>query len=319
MNKFELDITMECLGLEQSDSYYINGYKYYNNGKYFTIVEGRIPYELAKLISEKYDNKKYHIRVNGNSEYDIPTEDVYTYHIDTVEGLIAFISETQKYYFNEESKIDNINTFLNLVYKNILLKINPTMSISEWMFGRKNSKTYHNTLLRNRTSINLKLRKKINEFDNCVNPFCNGKIEIDNYGLVIHGDNEKDYNWFSISDEKSNIVLTTIRKEEGFVVKFYMGLIKPYEFDIYHYYDKEGEKIAFECYDEDCFNRTEYNLTTDIFEVNNKSYLATNDNKETIINILNKYIDIIKRHIYSKIENNHNNKRLSKIKKDSKK
>jgi len=213
--------------------------------------------------------------------------------------------------------IENMDVFLDNVYKNILLNVNPTISISEWMFGRKNSKTYHDSI-KNKSSINLKLRRKINEFDNCVNPFCNGTVQVDNYGLEINGGVDKNYNWFSIYDEKSNIVLTTIRKEEGFVVKFYMGLISPYEFDIYHYYDREGEKIAIENYDENGLKRIEYNLTTDSIVENNKESLASYSKKELMIKILNTHIEIIKRHIYKQIEKN-NSKVLSKTKKGSKK
>lgn len=38
MNKFELDKTMECLEFDKNDSYKINGFEYYHDGRYFTII-----------------------------------------------------------------------------------------------------------------------------------------------------------------------------------------------------------------------------------------------------------------------------------------
>ena len=88
MNKFELDKVMECFGFEKSDNYKINGCNYYHDGRYFTIVNDKIPYELALLIRKKYDNDIYKIRVNGNHESEFPSNDVYKYHIDTIEDLL---------------------------------------------------------------------------------------------------------------------------------------------------------------------------------------------------------------------------------------
>ena len=97
MNKFELNKTMECFGFNEEDVYEINGLKYYHDNRYFTIVKGKTPLELAKLIMKKYDNNIYRIRVNGLNENQEPAYDVFTYHIDTIEGLIAFIIETKNY------------------------------------------------------------------------------------------------------------------------------------------------------------------------------------------------------------------------------
>ena len=52
MNKFELDKTMECFGFDKKDCYEICGCKYYHDGRYFTIVNGKSPKELAKLMTE---------------------------------------------------------------------------------------------------------------------------------------------------------------------------------------------------------------------------------------------------------------------------
>lgn len=56
MNKFELDKVMECFGFDINSYYEIYGCKCYHDGKYFAIINGKTPYKLARLISEKYDS-----------------------------------------------------------------------------------------------------------------------------------------------------------------------------------------------------------------------------------------------------------------------
>ena len=75
MNKFELDKVMECLGFEIKNCYEINGCKYYHDGRYFTIVDGKTPYELALLIRNKYNNdvtktRELTYNAKGNLEED---------------------------------------------------------------------------------------------------------------------------------------------------------------------------------------------------------------------------------------------------------
>ena len=85
MNKFELDKVMECFGFEKSDNYKINGCNYYHDGRYFTIVNDNIPYELALLIRKKYDNDIYKIRAGFR---DVLKDNNYDQYI--------FLTEAQK-------------------------------------------------------------------------------------------------------------------------------------------------------------------------------------------------------------------------------
>ena len=121
MNKFELDKVMEYFGFDIHSYYEIYGCKYYHDDRYFAIINGKTPYELAGLISEKYDNDKYKIRVNGNNEDCVPTDDVYTYHIDTLEGLVAFIIEMKNYHSKTQDNSCELETALDMVYKKILI------------------------------------------------------------------------------------------------------------------------------------------------------------------------------------------------------
>lgn len=137
-NKYELDKTMESFGFNKRDCYHINRYNYYHDGSYFTIVSGKTPYKLALLINEKYDNSKYKIRVDGNHEKFLPTRDVYTYHIDTVEGLAAFLIETINYYSKTNDTSFELDTVLDEIYIKILEGVNPQVNIYDWMLDKDN-------------------------------------------------------------------------------------------------------------------------------------------------------------------------------------
>ena len=261
MNKFELDKTMECFGFKRSDHYEMYGCNYYHTDQYFTIVKGKTPYELAQLISKKYDNAIYKIRVNGNHESEVPRGDVYEYHIDTIEGLVAFILETQDYYSKIQECSKKMDGILNLASSKILRGVNPDISIYDWMLEQENRKDYFRPLLSINPSFD-KIRKKIKIFDNIINPFAITKLDLNNPGFIVRGDGYQGNNWFSLVDKESKIEMTTIRKENGFVTKLHLPSDLPYGTNVYHSFDINGERIVFETDDQTMLRRKEYNLTT---------------------------------------------------------
>ena len=274
MNKFELDKVMEVFGFEKSANYKINGCNYCHGESYFTIVNGKIPYELALLIRQKYDNDVYKIRVNGNHESEIPTSDIYEYHIDTIEGLVAFILEYQKYYTCQKSGED-LDQVLNLTYSKILHEVYPRITICDWMLERKNRKDYFDTRLNSRTYLDFKLRKQIERFDHAVNPFT-ANLDVSDSKFTVRGYGYGSDNWFSLIDKESNITLSTTRKVDGFVMKLHIPTKVPFEMNVYHYFDKNGEVIAFERYDELDLTRIGYNLTKSTFgEHYGEKHIAT--------------------------------------------
>ena len=93
---------------------------------------------MFQLVYKKYDNHKYLIRVDGNHENNTPTQDVYTYHIDTIEGLVAFLIETKNYYSKAQTSSDELETILSMVYQKILENVNPQVGIYDWMLERNN-------------------------------------------------------------------------------------------------------------------------------------------------------------------------------------
>lgn len=292
MNIYELDKTMESFELKTSDYYKVEGLKIYSHSCY-AIVKGKTPYELSTLINKKYDNNIFKIRVNGDNESKIPTGDIYTYHIDTIEGLIAFLLETKDYYSKTQDFSKKFEQISKQIYFKILEDVNPSMSIYDWMLDRENRKDYFKTLLAIDSFLDFKIRKKIENFDNIINPFCTNDLNLDNLGFAVKGNGYQDNSWFSLRDKESNTVMTTIRENDGFVIRLCIPANSPYEFNVYHYFNRNVEEIAFEKYDESGICRIEYNLTNNSFgKQYDKKHLATIEDKKFVLQKLGEYINL---------------------------
>lgn len=318
MNKFELDKTMQCFGLKKAEHYKINGCTYYHSESYYTIVKGKTPYELALLLKEKYDNDIYKIRVNGWQESEVPHTDIYTYHIDTIEGLAAFLLENQDYYSKTKKYSENLDQFLKLVYSKILQGVNPNMSIYEWMLDRENRKDYFKPLLAINSPLDFKIRKRIENFDNIVNPFSNNDLDLNNLGFAVRGYKLQNNNsGFSLTDKHSGATMTTLRETDGFVVRLYIPIDLPYEINILHYFHENGEEIAFEKYDESGLSRIEYNFADNSFgEHYGVKHQATIEDKKFIIQTLDQYIALANNVLEKNLNTKSTEKKLSKKKCD---
>lgn len=166
------------------------------SGSYYTVINGKIPLEVANIIYEKYPNNPYEIRVDGGASNYIPIEhaidDQYkkeiqehldahlstneylnrckksrrnmlrrkndnkyieTYHIDSKEGLIIFLTEMKDYYFRKqglnENEIQKYDEILSTVSSEILKKVNPGINTYDWMSkDERYSESFLNTIAR---------------------------------------------------------------------------------------------------------------------------------------------------------------------------
>lgn len=293
MNKFELNTIMNVFGYEESSLYRVNECDIYHGGSYYAVVKGNTPYELALLIREKYDNDKYKIRVEGGREEEYPKKDIYTYHIDTKEGLVAYILERQNYYSTSKESPNDLDNIMKTVYTKILAATNPRLSIYDWMLDRENRKEYFKTLLNVNTGLDFKLRKKIDDFDNTINPFVKNDIDLNNQNFIVDGYNGKYENYFALIDQESDVMLSTYREKEGFTIELRVPLEKPYGSYVYHYFHKGVEVLAFETYDENGVSRLEYNLTNNTIgpQYGDKHQPSVKEKKLLIYN-LGQYIDL---------------------------
>lgn len=295
MNKFELDKTMEVLEYKKADKYEVGGCEYYHDDRYFTIVTGKTPYELAKLIYEKYDNNIYKIRVDGLNEHNAPIHDVYAYHIDTIEGLAAFLLETQDYYSKTKGNAEYLAHFLKSIYAKILEEVNPKISIYDWMLDRTNRKEYFKRILNMNSITDFKLRKAITDFDNAVNPFVENDVDFNNSEFVVRGYNDENTNSFSLTDKESGTIMSTIKEKDKkeFTIKFHAPTEEPYGPTIYHYYFRGNEIIAFESFDKLELKRLEYNITDNSFgEHYGEKHEATEEDKIFVIERLQEYTSL---------------------------
>ena len=121
MNKFEFKNVIDVLGINNKTSYIIsqygtvedvydwNGLEIYFYGHYYSIIKGKIPFEVAQKIYDKYPNNPPSIKIiNGNSYYT-PIDWVKN---DDYDKFIPIIFKTLK---NEKQNYENINQ----IYKNI--------------------------------------------------------------------------------------------------------------------------------------------------------------------------------------------------------
>lgn len=321
MNEFEFDKAMEYLGYEKVCGRYITKTHYclYHSGKYYAIVEGRTPYELALLIREKYDNNIYKIRVNGNHQSEYPKCDVYEYHIDTLEGLVVFLLETRNYYSMQQNVDEEIDRTLNSLYKNLLRRVDTKTSVYDWMFQQENGLIFFKTVLSTDSYLDFRLRKKIETFDNVVNPFCNKTLNIDDNNFAVFVDNYQRSDSFGLIDKDTGISLITRRKKNSFSLQLHIPTKSPFQIDVYHYFDSDGELIIFDDYSENGLSRMEYNLTNETFDEHyGEKKQVTRANKEFVIRTLDEYIDIVKNIIMKNKHSQKDEKKFTLTKHNSK-
>ena len=280
MTKFEFEKSMEQFGQSKTYFYSINYIRLHHDGMNSIIVEGKIPLDLAELIYDKYDNRKYGIRTDN--EYDKPTKDVYKYYIDTVEGLTAFLLEVTHKVYGMQSTDSKLKYSLDEIDLRMLKSVNTNLSTLMKKIDNKPSKSY----------FDYKVRKKIIEFDEGINPYNNlDKEEYDN-SFSVRGFNE---NHFSLIDKEDNIEFRTIRYNGGFKNMIIIRDEDPYRTICIHSYDEKGEKVIFDQYTEYGMIKCEYNITNNTF-VNHlgKMNEARDEDKEYIMNILDSFQDVMR-------------------------
>ena len=311
MNKFELDKTMEYFECKKKDVYLFKNLNIYHSGKYYVVVQGRVPYNLAEQIYKNYNNEKYLIRVNGNNASEIPTTDIYTYHIDTMEGLIAFLTETKNYY-SEESNISYKNV-LNQVSKSILEDIG-SISFNDWLLQYENQDELLKTKQNSNIVIDIGIRNRLDKFDKLVNPISSNILDIEKSKFIVHGYKDENTKGYVLIDKESNIYLKTYcdnSKENMFMYKLNIPQKDPFEINVYHTFDRDGEVVSFETYNKKGLKRINYNLTTKEFgKTYGKKHNVTMKDKEFVIKQLDEYIPLIE----ELIEKNTKQKNLTRKK-----
>ena len=294
-------------------------------GTFYAVVKGKIPLEVANIIYKKYPNNPYGIRVAGGcSSWDpknwaISNKYIETYHIDTKEGLVIFITEMKDYLArkqgNAEIEVQRFNELMISINTEIIKKVNPDITNYEWMqVDKENNRDYFNTLL-NEENISFKkeFRKAIDDFDKTINPFINTDIELDEVENYIQKVNisANAYKWkekcenccqMLITDLKSGNKASYYRNQDGFSYQLHYILGEEQYLDVLHYYstkkseyNAEGEVIAIDYWGDNVEQKIDvrYNLTSGtIGETYGEKFPITPIQEKYIYNELLKVIEL---------------------------
>lgn len=182
-----------------------------------------------------------------------------TYHIDTKEGLIIFLTEMKDYYLRknnlEEIEVDKYNEIISNVTKDLLNDINPTISAFQWMTkDKENSDIYIKTLMNWSNSVlGQSMIESINNFDKAVNPFIDMDNELDDIeeymkkvNITVSYDRPSSDGtkgcWMKITENETGNTTEYIRNNTGFSFKLNYKLEDETNFSFLHYFTKINEQ-----------------------------------------------------------------------------
>lgn len=233
MKKFEFIETIKATGHDKFEKGIIRDFSNYFTSKYeianvvlyyggtdYAVVKGKIPLEVAKIIYTKYPKNQYGIRVAGDCIDTNPEEHVIvdeyfqglakkinggnenlddykyidTYHIDTKEGLVIFLSELDDYYCRKqglpENSVSRYNEIITSINIGLIDKIKPNITAKDWMKEDKKYGVIYDSALEMEKDnpFRMMFRKAVDSFDKAVNPFINEEIVLDDiskYSLKV--------------------------------------------------------------------------------------------------------------------------------------
>ena len=156
-------------------------------GTYYALVKGRVPYEVARIMSKKYPDYRDDVRIDGTYGYGKVKDKKYypkdemgntyvdSYHVDSIEGLVYLLSEIKYFYevrtYTEESRkafYHEQKELLAQVYRSLLDDANPTVTTEEW----KKHHYIHDELKCE------EIGELVSKFDETVNPYINSELEV---------------------------------------------------------------------------------------------------------------------------------------------
>ena len=245
--------------------HYWNNLSIWFGGSYYAIVNGRIPLEVANIIYEKYPENQYNIRVDGGCAYwnpiDWATDDKYlkTYHIDSKEGLLIFLTEMKDYFLRKnnlpETEVKKYDELIAKVNFEVLKKVNPAISAYDWMQGDEENKNNYNSSIErdNKTNEGQLFREAVLDFDKAINPFLNDDIELDEIGNYLknvqidadsynseHGKYRQECCSLVIVDRSTGNKTIYYRSPDGFSFQLFYKLGEKNYLQVLHYFSNSG-------------------------------------------------------------------------------
>ena len=226
-------------------------------------VDDKYENELKKIHEEKISSldksERYEIEQNKLAKRKDNKKYIKTYHIDTKEGLIVFITEMKDYYLRKlkqpETEVQKFDEILAETTEKIIAEINPTISAYEWMQGDDENRDNYNAKPENKVALLMKkrFRELVTNFDKSVNPFLDEDVELDkpiNYiqKVEIKGDlynksdkKRKNCCFMQIVDKNKQDASTTYyRASDGFSFQMSYELNDDEYLSVLHYYTTTG-------------------------------------------------------------------------------
>ena len=209
------------------------------------------------------ENKKFERRVDKNKYIN-------TYHIDTKEGLVIFLSELNDYYSrlnNEQEKfVSSEQIILAHINTTLLKQAKLNITTYQWMAqDEKNRDIFFSKIKEGtKTSFGRSFRLAIDTFDATINPFINENVELDDINNFKEKVNMTFYTYNKLNDKIRNNcaeahivdlntgnVASYFRTMEGFSYKLMYKLAEGKNFTLIHYFSSDsfnekenGEVIA---------------------------------------------------------------------------
>lgn len=172
-NPYRIRVDGGCVDYNPNDAAIDDEYEVETNGYIAEKTEMEYLFKKFAIAREKLNKRE------NNNKY------LNTYHIDTKEGLLIFITEMQDYFLRKqnmlETEVAKYDELLVFVYSEILKKVDPSLSAYKWMQIDPLNKKFYNDLIKQDEQSNFRslFRTAILEFDKAINPFISDDIELD--------------------------------------------------------------------------------------------------------------------------------------------
>lgn len=246
-------------------------------------------YVEEHLGTDEYLSKCKNAERNFKRRKNIDDKYLKTYHIDSKEGLLIFLTEMKDYFLRKnnlpETEVKKYDELIAKVNSEVLKKVNPAISAFDWMQGdEENKDNYNASVERDKgTEIGQMFRKALLDFDKAVNPFLDDSIEFDdisNYlekikisGVTYNYKDEKYRNGccrLELSNPETGNSTTYYREPDGFSFQLMYKLGDNQYLNVLHYFSTsgnyesdKGEVISINYFGDNIKNKTDirFNIT----------------------------------------------------------
>ena len=238
------------------------GCKDWNPNKWAT--DDKYEKEIHEYLEEDLDADEYiskckkakrNLERRKNKDYKY----LASYHIDSKEGLLIFLTEMKDYFLRKnnlpETEVEKYDELIAKITSEILKKVNPSISAYDWMQDDKENKYIYNSSVErdNKTKMGQLFRDAILDFDKAVNPFLDDDVELDEISNYLK--NVKiDANTYNsengkyrpgccsliITDTSTGNITTYHRSPDGFSFQLSYKLGEEKYLYVSHYYSTSG-------------------------------------------------------------------------------